>query len=227
MRNARHPWWRAFRVRTQGAANHKRGPKTDTPGLAGESMSALVIGLGNPGDKYADTRHNVGQMVLDELARRSHATLSVHKKTHTRATTVRIGDQPVALGAPLSYMNLSGGPVSALAKYQSVDPESVIVIHDELDIPFGHVRLKRGGGAGGHNGLKDISKALGTPEYLRVRVGIDRPPGRMDAASYVLKPFSATERKELPMFIDHAADAVEALLSSGLEAAQQRFHTKP
>lgn len=189
-------------------------------------MSALVIGLGNPGEQYADTRHNVGQMVLEELARRSHTTLSVHKKTHTRAATVRIADQPVALGAPMSYMNLSGGPVSALAKYQSVAPQSVIVVHDELDIPFGHVRLKRGGGAGGHNGLKDITKALGTPEYLRVRVGIDRPPGRMDAATYVLKPFSSTERKELPVLIDHAADAVEALLASGLEAAQQRFHTK-
>ena len=189
-------------------------------------MSALVVGLGNPGEKYADTRHNVGHMVLEELARRGHATLSVHKKTHTRAATVRLADQPVALGAPMSYMNLSGGPVSALAKYQSVPPESVIVIHDELDIPFGHVRLKRGGGAGGHNGLKDIIKALGTPEYLRVRVGIDRPPGRMDAVTYVLKPFSATERKELPLLIDHAADAVETLLASGLEAAQQRFHTK-
>lgn len=189
-------------------------------------MSALVIGLGNPGEQYAATRHNVGQMVLEELARRSGATLAVHKKTHTRAATVRIADQPVALGAPMSYMNLSGGPVSALAKYQSVAPESVIVVHDELDIPFGQVRLKRGGGAGGHNGLKDITKALNTPEYLRVRVGIDRPPGRMDAATYVLKPFSATERKELPLLIDHAADAVETLLASGLEAAQQRFHTK-
>ena len=189
-------------------------------------MSALVIGLGNPGEQYAATRHNVGQMVLEELAGRAGATLSVHKKTHTRAATGRIANQPVALGVPMSYMNLSGGPVSALAKYQSITPESVIVIHDELDIPFGHVRLKRGGGAGGHNGLKDIIKALGTPEFLRVRVGVDRPPGRMDAATYVLKPFSATERKELPLLLDHAADAVETLLDSGLEAAQQRFHTK-
>lgn len=189
-------------------------------------MSTLVIGLGNPGEQYANTRHNVGQMVLEELARRSHVTLSVHKKTHTRAATVRLADQPVTLGAPMSYMNLSGGPVSALAKYQSVAPEAVIVIHDELDIPFGQVRLKRGGGAGGHNGLTDITKALGSPDYLRVRVGIDRPPGRTDAATYVLKPFSASERKELPLLIDRAADAVEALLSSGLEAAQQRFHTK-
>lgn len=189
-------------------------------------MSALVIGLGNPGERYADTRHNVGQMVIDELAGRGHATLAVHKKTHTRAATVRIADQPVTLGVPMSYMNLSGGPVSALAHYQSVPAEWVIVVHDELDIPFGQVRLKRGGGAGGHNGLKDIIKALGTPEFLRVRVGIDRPPGSMDAATYVLKPFSATQRKELPMMISHAADAVETLLADGLEVAQQRFHTK-
>src|SRR5690554_3544859 len=225
MRSARHPWWRAFRVRAQGDAKPHRSSLA-THGPAGESMSALVVGLGNPGEKYADTRHNVGQMVLDELARRGQSSLSVHKKTNTLAATVRIAGQVVTLGTPMSYMNLSGGPVSALAKYQSVAPESVIVIHDELDIPFGHVRLKRGGGAGGHNGLKDITKALATPEYVRVRVGMDRPPGRMDAATYVLKPFSATERKELPLLIDHAADAVETLLASGLEAAQQRFHTK-
>ncbi len=189
-------------------------------------MSALVIGLGNPGDEYAQTRHNVGQMVLDELAGRGGSALAVHKKTRTRAATVRVGGQPVVLGAPMSYMNVSGGPVSALAKYQSVEPHAVMVIHDELDVPFGEVRLKRGGGSGGHNGLKDITKALGTPDYMRVRVGIGRPPGRMDAASFVLKPFSSTERKELPLLIDLAADAVETVLESGLEAAQQRFHTR-
>ncbi|MFV0633785.1 aminoacyl-tRNA hydrolase [Demequina sp.] len=189
-------------------------------------MSALVIGLGNPGEEYALTRHNVGQMVLDELASRGGGALSVHKRTRTRAATVRLAGQPVVLGAPMSYMNVSGGPVSALAKYHSVEPASVIVIHDELDIPFGQVRLKRGGGSGGHNGLKDVSKALATPDYVRIRVGIGRPPGRMDAAAFVLKPFSSTERKELPFLIDDAADAVEAVLSDGLEAAQQRFHSK-
>lgn len=190
-------------------------------------MSALVIGLGNPGEEYEHTRHNVGQMVIDELARRGSATLSVHKKTRTRAATARLAGDVVVLGVPMSYMNVSGGPVSALAKYHSVDPTSVIVVHDELDIPFGALRLKRGGGAGGHNGLKDVAKALGTPDYLRVRVGIGRPPGRMDPATYVLKPFSAAERKELPLLIDDAADAVEALLADGLETAQQRFHSKP
>lgn len=188
-------------------------------------MSALVIGLGNPGDEYAATRHNVGQMVLDELATRGGGALSVHKRTRTRAATVRLAAQPVVLGAPMSFMNVSGGPVSALAQYHSVSPDSVIVVHDELDIPFGQVRLKRGGGSGGHNGLKDVTKALGTPDYVRVRVGIGRPPGRMDPATFVLKPFSATERKELPLLLDDAADAVEAVIADGLEAAQQRFHS--
>ncbi|MFW2512189.1 aminoacyl-tRNA hydrolase [Demequina sp. SO4-13] len=189
-------------------------------------MTALVIGLGNPGEEYAGTRHNVGQMVVDELARRASTTLSVHKKTRTHSATARLAGDMVVLGVPMSYMNVSGGPVSSLAKYHSVEPTSVIVIHDDLDIPYGSVRLKRGGGAGGHNGLKDVAKALGTPDYLRVRVGVDRPPGRMDPAAYVLKPFSASERKELPLVISDAADAVEAVLSDGLEAAQQRFHTK-
>ncbi|WP_297082499.1 aminoacyl-tRNA hydrolase [uncultured Demequina sp.] len=189
-------------------------------------MTALVIGLGNPGDDYAATRHNVGQMVLEELATRGGGALSIHKKTRTRAATVRLAAQPVVLGAPMSFMNVSGGPVSSLAKYHSVDPAAVIVIHDELDIPFGDVRLKRGGGSGGHNGLKDVTKALGTPDYVRVRVGIGRPPGRMEPAAFVLKPFGSTERAELPFLIDTAADAVEAVLADGLESAQQRFHTR-
>lgn len=189
-------------------------------------VTSLVIGLGNPGPEYAETRHNVGQMVVEELARRGASSLSVSKKTHTRTATVRLAGQAVVIGVPMSYMNVSGGPTSSLAKYHSVAPTEVIVVHDELDIPFGTVKIKRGGGSGGHNGLKDVTKALGTPDYVRVRVGIGRPPGRMDAASFVLKPFSAVERKELPFLVDDAADAVEAILASGLEAAQLRFHTK-
>ena len=188
-------------------------------------VSHIVIGLGNPGQEYAGTRHNVGQMVAEELARRGGVALKSHSKTRTRAASVRIGGESVAVAVPMSYMNVSGGPVSSLAKYQSVEPTAVIVIHDELDIPFGTVRLKRGGGSAGHNGLKDITKALGTPDYVRVRVGIGRPPGRMDAATFVLKPFSAAERKELDMLIVDAADAVEAVLELGLEAAQQRWHS--
>jgi len=188
-------------------------------------VSAIVIGLGNPGEEYAATRHNVGQMVAEELARRCGVTLKSHRKTHTRAATGQLAGRAVMLAVPMSYMNLSGGPVASLAKYQSVAPADVIVIHDELDIPFGTVRLKRGGGSAGHNGLKDISKALDTPDYVRVRVGIGRPPGRMDAATFVLKPFSAAERKELAMLIVDAADAVESVLDLGLEAAQQRWHS--
>ena len=188
-------------------------------------VSHIVIGLGNPGQEYAGTRHNVGQMVAEELARRGGVALKSHSKTRTRAASVRIGGESVAVAVPMSYMNVSGGPVSSLAKYQSVEPTAVIVIHDELDIPFGTVRLKRGGGSAGHNGLKDITKALGTPDYVRVRVGIGRPPGRMDAATFVLKPFSAAERKELDMLIVDAADAVETVLELGLEAAQQRWHS--
>jgi PTH1 family peptidyl-tRNA hydrolase len=189
------------------------------------SVSAIVVGLGNPGEEYAATRHNVGQMVVEELARRCGVTLKSHRKTHTRAATGQLAGQPVMLAVPMSYMNLSGGPVASLAKYQSVAPEELIVVHDELDIPFGSVRLKRGGGSAGHNGLKDITKALGMPDYVRVRVGIGRPPGRMDAATYVLRPFSPAERKELEMLIVDAGDAVESLLQLGLEAAQQRWHS--
>lgn len=187
-------------------------------------MSALIVGLGNPGEKYAGTRHNIGQMVVEELAARGGTSLGVHKKTRTQAATVRIGCGPVTVAVPMSYMNVSGGPVSALAKYQSVDPADVLVVHDDLDIPFGTVKLKRGGGSGGHNGLKDISKALGGPDYVRVRVGIGRPPGQMPAADFVLKPFSAAERKELDLLIGLAADAAEAVVTDGLESAQQSFH---
>lgn len=193
-------------------------------------MVALVVGLGNPGPEYAATRHNAGQMVVAELARRGGVTLSAHK-AHARAATVRIGTVagspgPAAIiAAPLSYMNVSGGPVSALAKYHAVEATAVIVIHDDLDLPFGTVKLKRGGGDGGHNGLKDITKALGTADYVRVRVGIGRPPGRQDPAEFVLKPFGTAEGKEVPWLIDTAADAVEAMVTDGLEAAQQRFHT--
>lgn len=194
-------------------------------------MSALVIGLGNPGPEYAQTRHNIGQMVVAELAARAGAAMASNRRVNAKVAQVRIGGVGPAgvsatIATPSSYMNVSGGPVSALAKYLSIEPTAVVVVHDELDIPFGTIKLKRGGGSGGHNGLKDITKALGTPEYVRVRVGIGRPPGRMEAASFVLKPFGTAERKELPMLISDGADAVEAVVIEGLEAAQLRFHTK-
>lgn len=195
----------------------------------------LVVGLGNPGAQYAGNRHNVGQMVLDELARRTRSTFSLRSTRGTKAAVAeaRLGTLTtgapgprVILVKPATYMNTSGGPVAALAAYYGVAPEQVVTVHDELDIPFADVRLKRGGGEGGHNGLRDTSKALGTKDYLRVRVGVGRPPGRMDAADYVLHDFSAAERKDLGWLVDAAADAVELLVTDGLEKAQLRFHTK-
>jgi PTH1 family peptidyl-tRNA hydrolase len=135
-----------------------------------------------------------------------------------------IGGPRVVLAKPMSYMNVSGGPVSALANFYGIPADHVVAVHDEIDIPFNTVKLKLGGGEGGHNGLRDISKALATKDYLRVRVGVGRPPGRMDTADYVLRDFGTTERKELPFLLDDAADAVESLLRDGLTAAQQKFH---
>ncbi len=185
----------------------------------------LIVGLGNPGAQYQGNRHNVGQMVLDELAGRVGAGFKTHK---ARAQVVEgrlgIGGPRVVLAKPMSYMNVSGGPVSALAGFYGITPDHVVAVHDEIDIPFNTVKLKTGGGEGGHNGLRDISKALGTKDYLRVRVGVGRPPGRMDTADYVLKDFGTAELKELPFLLDEAADAVELLLREGLTAAQQKFH---
>lgn len=185
----------------------------------------LIVGLGNPGAEYQGNRHNVGQMVLDELARRMGAKFKTHK---ARAQVVEgrlgIGGPRVVLAKPMSYMNVSGGPVAALANFYGIGPDHIVAVHDEIDIPFNTVKLKTGGGEGGHNGLRDISKALSTKDYLRVRVGVGRPPGRMDTADYVLRDFAAAERKELPFVLDEAADAVDMLVRNGLTAAQQKFH---
>lgn len=187
----------------------------------------LVVGLGNPGDRYAGTRHNAGAMVLAELAHRAGATLSAHKtRAAVAETRMSPGAPRLVLAQPLSYMNTSGGPVSALLKYYDLGLENLVVVHDEIDLPFGAVKLKRGGGEGGHNGLRDITKALGTKDYIRVRVGVGRPPGRMATADYVLKRFSGAEVKELPLVISDAADAVEMLSHKGLINTQQYFHAK-
>jgi PTH1 family peptidyl-tRNA hydrolase len=195
-----------------------------------DSAPWLVIGLGNPGPRYAGTRHNVGAMVVDELAARAGAALRTHK-ARASAAQVRVGTgpggvpgPPAVLAVPTSYMNESGGPVKALLSFFSVPAERLVVVHDELDLDPGVVRLKRGGGEGGHNGLRSVSSALGTRDYLRVRVGIGRPPGRMDPADYVLRDFSPGERKELPFVVGDAADAVEDLVTLGLLDAQQRVH---
>ena len=187
----------------------------------------LVVGLGNPGPEYARTRHNVGQMVLDELASRLGGTFKVHKtRAQVLESRLRPGGPRVVLAKPMTYMNTSGGPVAGLAKFYDIPADRVIAVHDEIDIPFAALKLKIGGGEGGHNGLRDMSKALSTKDYYRVRVGVGRPPGRMDAASYVLKPFSSTEGKELPFLLDDAADAVEHLVENGLLEAQQKFHAR-
>ena len=187
----------------------------------------LVVGLGNPGPEYARTRHNVGQMVLDELASRLGGSFKVHKtRAQVLESRLRPGGPRVVLAKPMTYMNTSGGPVAGLAKFYDIPAERVIAVHDEIDIPFAALKLKIGGGEGGHNGLRDMSKALSTKDYYRVRVGVGRPPGRMDAASYVLKPFSSTEGKELPFLLDDAADAVEQLVENGLLEAQQKFHAR-
>ncbi|NLA66109.1 MAG: aminoacyl-tRNA hydrolase [Leucobacter sp.] len=185
----------------------------------------LIVGLGNPGPKYETTRHNVGQMALDVLADRLGAKFATHK-TNSRIAEgfLRPGGPKLVLAKSNGYMNTSGGPVSALAKYFAVAPERIIVLHDELDLPFDSLKLKIGGGHGGHNGLRDIAKALDTPEFLRVRIGVGRPPGQQDPADYVLRPFANSELNNLGVLLEDAADATELLVDDGLLAAQQRFH---
>ena len=190
----------------------------------------LVVGLGNPGPAYAGHRHNVGYLVVEELARRMGSPFRAHKSGRADVVEGRLGapgtpGPRVVLAKPRSYMNEVGGPVKALMTFYKIPPERVIAIHDELDIAFGTLRCKLGGGDNGHNGLRSMRSALGTGDFHRVRVGIGRPPGRQDVADFVLSNYSSTERKELPFHVDHAADAVETLVTEGLERAQQRFNS--
>ncbi|MDA0250483.1 MAG: aminoacyl-tRNA hydrolase [Actinomycetota bacterium] len=184
----------------------------------------LVVGLGNPGPQYAKTRHNIGFMVADILAARVGGSFKVHKKSGAEVVTGRLGHRPVVLAKPRCYMNESGRQVGPLAKFYSVPAADVIVIHDELDIDFGRVRLKLGGGEGGHNGLRSVANALGSKDFQRVRIGIGRPPGRKDPAAFVLEPFTSTERGEVPTICEQAADATELLIEAGLETAQNQVH---
>ena len=184
----------------------------------------LVVGLGNPGAQYAKTRHNVGFMVADLLAARMGAPFKVHKRSGAEIVTGRLGHRPIVLAKPRCYMNESGRQVGPLATFYSVDAGDVIVIHDELDIDFGKIRLKIGGGEGGHNGLRSVANALGTKEFQRVRIGIGRPPGRKDPAAFVLENFGSTERPEVPVICEQGADACELLIEVGLEAAQNQLH---
>jgi PTH1 family peptidyl-tRNA hydrolase len=188
----------------------------------------LVVGLGNPGTEYAKNRHNVGFMIADLIAGRIGARFGRHRKAvaHVAEGRMGIGDEAprLVLAKPMTYMNLSGGPVAALRQFYKVPLEQVIVVYDELDLPYGTLRLKQSGGEGGHNGLRSVSRSLGGKDYLRVRFGIGRPPGRQDPADYVLSDFSAMERKELDFLVDRAADATEALIQRGLEWSQNTYH---
>jgi PTH1 family peptidyl-tRNA hydrolase len=184
---------------------------------------ALIVGLGNPGPRYAGNRHNVGFAVVDLLADRIGGRFKAHRG---RCDVVegRLAGRPVVLAKPKAYMNESGGPIVAISRFFKIPVTGLTIVHDELDLAFGVLRLKRGGGDGGHNGLRSATAALGTREYLRVRFGIGRPPGRQDPADFVLRDFTAAERKELPYLVDRAADAVETLLAEGLDAAQNAYN---
>ncbi len=191
-------------------------------------MTWLVVGLGNPGDEYAATRHNVGQMVIDHLAKRHNVKLSSHKSRSDIAAYklgVGVDAHSIILAKSKSYMNESGGPIKALATFYSVEPTNIIVLHDELDIPYAAIRVKVAGGDNGHNGLKSLTSAFGTPDYFRVRLGIGRPMGQQDPGDFVLKQFSKEEKKDLDEFIDRGADCVEFLIEKGLDLTQSKFNS--
>ncbi|MCD9153801.1 aminoacyl-tRNA hydrolase [Aeromicrobium duanguangcaii] len=188
-------------------------------------MTWLVVGLGNPGSSYAATRHNVGYHVTDELAARMGGRFSSLKAARADVVSGLLSGQRAVLGRSRSYMNESGGAVSALLKYYDVTPDHLIVIHDELDLPLGSLRCKLGGGDNGHNGLKSIRQSIGTGDFLRVRFGIGRPPGQQTVHDFVLKPFAKTERTEADIVTQEAADAVESLISVGLQQTQSAFNS--
>jgi peptidyl-tRNA hydrolase, PTH1 family len=190
----------------------------------------LVVGLGNPGPAYAGHRHNVGYLVVEELATRMGSPFRSHRTGRADVVEGRLGTPGapgprVVLARPRCYMNESGGPVKALATFYKLEPEQLVVVHDEIDIPFGTLRVKLGGGDNGHNGLRSVRAALGTGDFHRVRAGVGRPPGRREVADFVLSNYSTAERKELPFQVDRAADAVETLVTEGLAETQQRFNS--
>lgn len=190
----------------------------------------LVVGLGNPGPAYAQHRHNVGFHVVDELADRVSATFSVARGMRAETAEGRIGpagsDPPrVLLAKSRTFMNETGGPVARLAGYFKIDPSRLVVVHDELDIDFGQLRVKLGGGDNGHNGLRSIRASLATGDFYRVRFGIGRPPGRREPVDYVLSNFPASLRADVSVEVSRAADAVESLVRFGLERTQSRFNS--
>ncbi len=186
----------------------------------------LVVGLGNPGPGYARNRHNVGFMIVDLLASRLGARFGRARRAASEVAEGHLhpGGPRLILARPTTYMNLLGAPTAGLATFYKVPPAQVIAVHDELDLDFGTIRVKIGGGEGGHNGLRSISTSLSTKDYVRVRFGISRPPGRQDPADYVLSDFSAVQRKELEFLVDRAADVVESVITIGVEPTQNKFH---
>jgi PTH1 family peptidyl-tRNA hydrolase len=178
------------------------------------------------------SRHDAGALAVHRLRRRSADSTRFKAHPRARALVDKVsfggaGGPRVVLAVPTVFMNESGATVASLLAYQGVDLDRLVIIHDDLDLPSGVIRLKRGGGEGGHNGLRSVSSSLGTNDYLRVRIGIGRPPGRMDPADFVLRDFAGSERTQLPLVLDEAADAVESLVTVGLLASQQRFHAPP
>jgi PTH1 family peptidyl-tRNA hydrolase len=187
----------------------------------------LVAGLGNPPAEYAGTRHNVGAELVELLAQGAGAALSRNRRTGCRTAEVRLAGSNVVLAVPETYMNLSGAPLQRAAGWYRIPTDRIVVCHDDLDLPLGELRFKRGGGHAGHNGLKDVDRALGTREYLRVRIGVGRPPGSSAAADHVLRPFGAAEREDVATVLSTAVDAVGSLVAEGLETTQNRYHGRP
>jgi peptidyl-tRNA hydrolase, PTH1 family len=187
-------------------------------------MAWLVAGLGNPDDRYARTRHNLGRMVVDELAREAGERFRKVRFLPVESAEIRVADGRVILARSTRYMNESGPSYASLAKKQGIEPALVIAVHDELDIPAGTIRIKQGGSNSGHNGLRSLDQAFRTPDYLRVRIGIGRPPGRQDPSDFVLQPVGTREETDLALLVSHSADAVRALITDGLERTQDRFN---
>ena len=185
----------------------------------------LIAGLGNPGERYAGTRHNAGAMVLDQLVEESGSSLKRHKSGCVIAET-NLGGARVVLARPLAFMNESGRPIRELARWYKIPVDRVVVVHDELDLPFGDVRVKMGGGLAGHNGLRSIVNHLGSKDFARVRIGISKPPGRKQGTDHVLDEFDSRERRDLPEVIDRAAHAVERILEAGFERAMNEVNTR-
>jgi PTH1 family peptidyl-tRNA hydrolase len=187
-------------------------------------MAWLVAGLGNPDDRYARTRHNIGRMVAEELAREEGERFRKVRFLPVEAAEIRVADERVILARSTRYMNESGQSYASLVKKQGIELDHLIAVHDELDIPAGTIRIKQGGGTSGHNGLRSLDQALRSSDYLRIRVGVGRPPGRQDPSDFVLRPVGSRDEADLAILVSHAADATRALISEGLERTQDRFN---